>query len=307
MKKKFKNNISYIILIILFVLLLLFFIKEYIDNEKQQYTNFNDMTRGDIVMSLSYNKDNVVYYDYLRYVQMFTNDKKISKGDLIYDFATYEFVPILNYLNKKNENEELVNSFSEIMEFLVDFNSATIGFAEDIFVVQPDGKYYTYEDGIYTYNVSKEVVSKNAFIKMYNEYLETINCKNVEKNFMNQLLKIDKINSKYTYSQLTEIISNDYNKFYKDNENEIIKVISNDLSMFAKFLYTDYIFIDRDNNDKRYLLKDVETDLLEISFNFTEGDRIYEWNSKYFTHNYILDINNVWEQLKDKGYPKLYT
>lgn len=307
MKKKFKNNISYIILIILFVLLLLFFIKEYIDNEKQQYTNFNDMTRGDIVMSLSYNKDNVVYYDYLRYVQMFTNDKKISKGDLIYDFATYEFVPILNYLNKKNENEELVNSFSEIMEFLVDFNSATIGFAEDIFVVQPDGKYYTYEDGIYTYNVSKEVVSKNAFIKMYNEYLETINCKSDEKNFINQLLKIDKINSKYTYSQLTEIISNDYNKFYKDNENEIIKVISNDLSMFAKFLYTDYIFIDRDNNDKRYLLKDVETDLLEVSFDFTEGDRIYERTSKYFTHNYILDINDVWEQLKEKGYPKLYT
>ena len=307
MKKKFKNNISYIILIILFVLLLLFFIKEYIDNEKQQYTNFNDMTRGDIVMGLSYNKDNVVYYDYLRYVQMFTNDKKISKGDLIYDFATYKFVPILNYLNKKNENEELVNSFSEIMEFLVDFNSATIGFAEDIFVVQPDGKYYTYEDGIYTYNISKGVVSKNAFIKMYNEYLETINCKNVEKNFINQLLKIDKINSKYTYSQLTEIISTNYNKFYKDNENEIIKVISNDLSMFAKFLYTDYIFIDRDNNDKRYLLKDVETDLLEISFDFTEGDRIYEQTSKYFTHNYILDINDVWEQLKEKGYPKLYT
>ena len=97
---------------------------------------------------------------------------------------------------------------------------------------------------------------------------------------MNQLLKIDKINSKYTYSQLTEIISNDYNKFYKDNENEIIKVISNDLSMFAKFLYTDYIFIDRDNNDKRYLLKDVETDLLEISFNFTEGDRIQECANK---------------------------
>ena len=307
MKKKIKNNISYIILIILFVLLLVFFIKEYIDNEKQQYTNFNDMTRGDIVMSLSYNKDNVVYYDYLRYVQMFTNDKKISKGDLIYDFATYEFVPILNYLNKKNENEELISSFSGIMEFLVDFNSATIGFAEDIFVVQPDGKYYTYKDGIYTYNTSKEVVSKNAFIKMYNEYLETINCKNVEKNFINQLLKIDKINSKYTYSQLTEIISNDYNEFYKDNENEIIKVISNDLSMFAKFLYTDYIFIDRDNNDKRYLLKDVETDLLEISFNFTEGDRIYEWNSKYFTHNYILDINNVWDQLKEKGYPMLYS
>lgn len=307
MKKKFKNNISYIILIILFVLLLLFFIKEYIDNEKQQYTNFNDMTRGDIVMGLSYNKHHIIYYDYLRYVQMFTNDKKISKGDLIYDFATYEFVPILNYLNKKNENEELVNSFSEIMEFLEDFNSATIGFAEDIFVVQPDGKYYTYEDGIYTYNTSKEVVSKNAFIKMYNEYLETINCKSVEKNFINQLLKIDRINSKYTYSQLTEIISTDYNKFYEDNENEIIKVISNDLSMFAKFLYTDYIFIDRDNNDKRYLLKDVETDLLEISFNFTEGDRIYEQTSKYFTHNYILDINNVWEQLKEKGYPKLYT
>ena len=110
--------------------------------------------------------------------------------------------PILNYLNESNESENLVNPFSGIMQFLVDYNSATIGVAEDMLVEQPNGRYFKYENNKYIYEIKKEVSSKKAFIKMYIEYLETINYDNVEENFINQLLKNKDISSKYTYKEI---------------------------------------------------------------------------------------------------------
>lgn len=307
MKKKIIDNVLYIILILLFVLLAMVFLKEYIDKEMKQYEGYGDFSRADIVMTLSYNKSSVIQYHAIRYVQSFTTGDKISKGDMVYDFASYDFIPILNYLNESSENKQLIDSFSGIMEFMLDYNSATIGIAEDVLVKQENGKYYTHKKDIYTYETKKEVISKKAFIKMYKEYLETTNYKDVEENFINQLLKNREISSKYTYSEIKKYIYTDYNKFYKENENLIITTISKDLEKFVDFLYTDYIFIDEDGNDKRYLLKDIDTEILEVSFKFTESDRIHNRASKYYTHLYILDIDDVWKQLKEKGYPILYT
>ena len=142
---------------------------------------------------------------------------------------------------------------------------------------------------------------------MYKEYLETINYNDTEENFINKLLKNKDISSKYTYKEIEKSIQSNYNKFYKENEQVIISVISSDLDDFVKFLYTDYMFIDELNNDKRYLLKDVETDTLEVSFKYTKGDRIHNSASKYYTHNYVLDIYDIWNQLEEKGYPMLYS
>lgn len=307
MKKKTLNDKLYIVLVILFVLLSSVFIREYINKEKKEYDGYNDFSRADIVMTLSYNKDAVLQFHAIRYVQLFSDCKKTSKGDLVYDFATYDFIPILNYLNESNESEKLVTSFSGIMQFLVDYNSATIAAAEDMLVEQPNGRYFKYENKKYIYETKKEVISKKAFIKMYKEYLETINYNDTEENFINKLLKNKDISSKYTYKEIEKSIQSNYNKFYKENEQVIISVISSDLDDFVKFLYTDYMFIDELNNDKRYLLKDVETDTLEVSFKFTKGDRIHNSASKYYTHNYVLDIYDVWEQLREKGYPMLYS
>lgn len=307
MKNKIFENGLYIVLVILFILLSLVFVKEYVSNEKRKYEEHNDFTRGDIVMTLSYHKDQTLQYHAIRHVQLYTDEEKTSKGDLVYDFASYEFVPILNYLNRTSENNQLIDSFSGIMEFLLDFNSATIGVAEDVFIKQPSGKYYIYKNGTYTYETKKEVISKNAFKKMYQEYLETINFENVEENFINGLIENKDISTKYTYNEIKKNVLSNYDKFYAANEDVIISIISKDLERFVKFLYTDYLFIDRDNNDKRYLLKDVDTELLEVSFKFKEGDRIYYASSKYYTHNYVLDIYDVWEQLREKGYPMLYS
>lgn len=305
MKYKFADYSLYIILILLFLILSIIFVEEYVNNEIEQYKGYNDFTRGDIVMTLSYNKDPLLQYHAIRYVQSFNTDNKVSKGDLIYDFASYEFIPILNYLNKKSENVTLINSFSKIMNFMLDFNSATIGLAENILVEQSNGKYYVYEKGIYTYKVKKDVISKEMFEKMYSEYLASENCINVDENIAYRLFKNKNINSLYSYSEIKDNINYNYEKFYESNEDLIVIEIANDLEKFANFLYKEYLFID--SNDKRYLKKNIDTSILELSFNFTEGDRIYNAASKYYTHNYKLDINDVWEQLAEKGYPKIYS
>lgn len=242
MKKKIINNILYIILTILFVLLAFFFLKEYIDNERKQYEAYSDFSRGDIVMTLSYNKASEIYYHAIRYVQQFTNEKKISKGDLVYDFASYDFIPILNYLNKKTENERLINSFSGIMNFLLDYNSATIGLAEDVLVEQENGKYYIYKNNIYIYETKKEVISKMAFQKIYKEYLEKNNCLSVEENLVKRLFANKEINSNYTYNEIEKNIISNYSNFYKNNEEIIVSAISDDLEKFVDF-YIQIIYL----------------------------------------------------------------
>ena len=61
------------------------------------------------------------------------------------------------------------------------------------------------------------------------------------------------------------------------------------------------------NNDNLVLLKEIDTEPIELTFNLTVADRNYSPVSKYYKYSYKLDINDVWKQLEKKGYPKIYS
>ena len=187
-----------------------------------------------------------------------------------------------------------------------DYYFATIGRSENIFVRQSNGYYYTYDNEIYTYYVKMNVLGKKGLNSVYEEYLDSKNYKSVEENFLKNLYSLKVIKNEYGYDEMKNLISNNYEEFYSRNKKEILEVISSDLESFNKFLYTNYIKIDENSNDAVILLKEIETEPLELTFDFKVFDRVYSSISKYYSHNYILDINDVWEQLDEKGYPKLY-
>lgn len=307
MKRRVIEKSTSIILITLFIIVSGYFVLEYIKIEHNEYKKYNDLTRADIVMSLSYNKDKVNQFYAIRQVQSMNSDDKLSKGDIVYDFSKYNLVPVLNYLEKKSEDVLLIESFERVMDFLADYNSATIFMAEKIFVEQKNGEFYILKNDIYTYKIEKDVISREGFNKIYYEYLEKLGEKDIIEHFIKILNENNILKSIYSYNDIRMNVKTNYKNFYINNENEIIKVISEDLNNFVDFLYTDYIFIDKENNDKRILLKPIPTEKMSLNFNFKKGDRIYLSSTKYFSHMFILDINDVWQQLAEKGYPKIYS
>lgn len=304
MKKN--NNLIKVILILLVLGITIFYLYSYIKEEDKTYKYYDDFTRADIVMTLSFNKDFQFYTT--RYVQMFNGDKKISKGELIKNFADYHFIPILDYLNKTTEDTGIIESFQELLSFWTNFNVATIIQRENILVRQDNGKYYTYDKDsrAYTYKIKEKVIGEKGFKETYKAYLNSKNYDKVVDNFINQLYECDSIKKKYGYNQLRNEVINNYQEFYNDNEKIILMVIANDLWGYAKYLKEEYIEWTEDNN-KIILLKDISVEEIELEFNFIEFDRIYHPSSKYYTHIYKLDIDNVWSQLEKMGYPKIYS
>lgn len=303
--KWIKNNWSKILLVLALLIIIVAYCTNLYTQEKKEYESYADYTRADIVMTLTFNKEFQFYTT--KYVQSFNNDKKITEGELIYDYAQYKFLPILNYLYLPSENKELINSFQNFLNFHSDYYVLTLGLREKIFQRQENGKYFTFDNDIYTYYVKMDVIGKKGINSIYTEYLKNKGYKNVEDKFLEDLSLIDSIKNKYNYSELEKLIRNDYEIFYYGNEKEIIEVIVSDLNDFLEYIYTDYIHLDTNNNDTLVLLKEIETEPLELTFQLTEGDRIYKSASKYYKYFYRLDINDVWKQLEKKGYPKIYS
>lgn len=304
--KKKDNDKWFIGLIFIIVLLCIFFAKNYISNEINQYKLYNDYTRANQVMTLSFNKNFDIQFTNIRLIQSSNYDKKISRGDLIYDFAYYDMIPILNYLEEPSEDESLINSFSLFTEFLANFNMATIGNRENIFKKGDNGSYYIYKDNKYIYRVEKQIISKETFNKLYKQYLHTINQSTTLNNFINKIYKEKEINSKYSYKLLNNKVKNDYTKFYEENKEIIIRVISSDLKEFVNYLNT-FIEVDKLGNNTPVLKSKIDTETLKLEFSFIKLDRIYVPYSKYYLFSYQLDISSVWKQLKELGYPMIYS
>lgn len=305
MKKKNKKII--VILILLFVSFGSFFLRKYVSSELKEYNLYNDYTRANQVMLLSFNKNFYHQYPLIRYIQSSTENEKVTEGSLIYDFAKHDMIPILNYLNSEIVNLELINSFSLFFDFLANYNAATHETREDILVRLSEKDYYIYNKNVYTYKVEKEVIKKEFFHEIYDKYLKSNNEKNVQNNLINKLYRKSEIKESYSYDKLVRNIKNNYNEFYKKNENIILLIIAEDLREFSNYL-SDYVLIINDDElpTVKLDIKDIKTEKIEISYNFIELDRIYSSISKYYTHSYQLDIENVWQQMIDLGYPKLY-
>lgn len=182
-----KNRIYLGILLSIILLILVFLIIKFVKNEISQYELYDDAVRGGDVLLAAYNKDIYIQFDIINDHQLYTNDKRITMGDLIYDFSTVEYVPILNYLNSICESEDLIKSFNELGTFITNFHSTFYRQREDMFVREDARKIYKKENNKYIYTIKKKYIPKEEFNKIYYEYLANLNYSNLENYFIDNV------------------------------------------------------------------------------------------------------------------------
>ena len=303
MKKK--NILLIVFLAIMCVSILYFYFNEYQQREKGFYDLYNDFTMADTVDWLSYQKelDNQVYG--IKNVQSRQKGIKTTENDLIYDFATYEFVPILNYLESKEFDQKFIDNFANFWEFVAHHLKASLDNNwENIFIRHDNGKYFVYEDGIYTYTIEKVVIGREEFNKLYDDYLKTINMSNVQDHFINKLLQEKPIKIAYTSVSLKEELKNNYEEFYQNYIDIILKIIGSDLEQFGSYLKNRIILYDA-NGWVKGLKEVIPTETIRLDFKFKKFERVYS-AVKYYNYIYDLDLKDVWKQTEYLNYPKLY-
>ncbi len=307
-----RNNFKILIMLIPILILILGYIlyNAHI-NEKEQYRSRNDFARASVAMLLSNNKEFELFYPALRIAQSKTTEHKFSEAELIYDFAQGDMIPILDFLLKENNSEDLINVFSELGYLMSDFYFLTLGVRENIFIRQSNGYYYTENDGVYTYYTRKQVITRTGFKNMYSNYLKSIKQTSALDNFANRLKQISKISKHYSLKEIKYLINHNYKDFYADYEDEIVKVIAEDLNDFCEFASWEYFWIeDPDRPGKRKLAdklkKPIDSEEIFINFHFTKFERYYSPISKYDNYDYLLDIEDLFNQIEALNYPKIY-
>lgn len=304
MKHNKINNLLLYSVVIILGLLFTYFIKDIISKDQEKKELYNDFSRANQVMALSFNKDFSTQFAYIREAQASLPGPKLSKGELIYDLASHNFIPILNYLDSISESDKLIAAVSDVMDFIQLFNIATIGLRENVLIKQSDGKYYALDNAVYIYKTKKDYISKTSFQNLYFNYMENQSIKSLESNFISRLLKEPLIIQNYTRNSLIKEVNNNYSYFFEKNKDSIIKVISEDLIDFSNYLHT-YIETFPQSNKQPLLKKDIETKSLELTWKFTRLQRVYVDFTKHLTHSFQLDIDYIWYQLNELNIPKL--
>lgn len=303
MKKK--NILLIVFLAIMCVSILYFYFNEYQQREKGFYDLYNDFTMADTVDWLSYQKELDDQMHGIKNVQSRQKGIKTTENDLIYDFATYEFVPILNYLESKEFDQKFIDNFANFWEFVAHHLKASLDNNwENIFIRHENGKYFVYDDGIYTYTIEKVVIGREEFNKLYDDYLKTINMSNVQEHFINKLLEEKPIKMAYTSASLKEELENNYDEFYENYMAIILKIIGSDLEQFGSYLKNRIILYDA-NGWVKGLKEVIPTETIRLDFKFKKFERVYS-AVKYYNYIYDLDLKDVWKQTEYLNYPKLY-
>lgn len=302
---KLKTNSRFIILLLsLFFLITSIILYNIYKSEKAEYENRNDFVRASTIMTLSYNKEFNFFYPTLRLSQSLTTEPKITEGELILDFAQSDMIPILGFLKQANESENIINAFDRLGNFISDYNLITINLRENIFVKQQNGKYFKEEKGIYTYFTKKKVISRNGFKALYLEYLQSLNQQNVDEYFAKKLKNTKEIANNYSSNEIKTLINN--NDFYEKYENDIVNIISKDIIDFCDYISKEYFYLDDEETLSPSLKKAIDSEEISINFKMKKHDRIYSSASKYETHNYTLDLDDVFSQIEKYNYPKMY-
>lgn len=292
--KKTITIICYAISILIIGYLGIKFIQKVIDD----YEYYADFQMGFPLSNFTFTTFEELY-ERIEIAQRSTDDERILKKDIIFDYKEHEILPILNYLNNKNEDEILVEAFQNLTTFFENINNYYFDETDDIYVRQKNNKFYTLKNNIYTYQIKKVYIPKEEMQKLYQEYL---NNTNIEKHFIDLLYNNSNIKKDFTYENLNNIINNDYDNFYKKYEQDIIKTISIDITNFSKYLNDNYIFKNfKDDNRIIELKKDINVKFITFDFKYTKLAHNY---GKY--NYYQLDLNDLIDQLNKYNLPLLY-
>ena len=305
--------ITFTIIVILLLIIVVFFLNKYLQSEMETYQLYDDFSRANIVEHLNLIKDFNSQYSEIRYQQRYKRDEPVTTGQLIYDFAQYEIVPILNYLATPEDNEDLNNAFSYILDFTGIYTVTQTDLAEDIFVKQSNGKYFVKKGEDYVYTVKKKIITKNQFNKLYYEYAKNSNILNY---FINLLMQNEQIKRSFNANELKWQLTSNYNDFYKNYKNIILDVICNDLENFSSYLeslvikpcegmvLTGELLNTMDCSYK--ISKELDAEEITLNYTLRRVQKLYNQPTKYYKWLYVLDLDSVWNQLSELGYPKLY-
>ena len=100
-------------------------------------------------------------------------------------------------------------------------------------------------------------------------------------------------------------INKDYLEFYQEYEELVLDGIGKDIGDFVDYL-SYIVVVDPERKIPPVLTKKLQTKTLRLDFEFTRLDRIYVPYSKYYKYSYQLNLNSIWEQLKQQEFPMLY-
>lgn len=301
-KRKFKIfTICLLIIVLTFIIIWQLF--NYLSYVKSQKYLYNEYNRTSIVLSLTYYKNLNSFTNSVLYQQRYTNEERITKEKLITDFANYEYIPILNYIKNDNElNSNMILAFSKIMDFIEYYNYIP---AESI--MKNNSKGFYSENNIIT--VNKKVITKECFNKLF---LEFINYKDLDTILLEKLYNIDKINKNYSLNTLKDMFNNDYVNFYNKFSVNIKDIVSNILSEFGYYLNSKCSIEPKEKNGEddvgyKYVIN-LNLDYVNIAlpYEFSVVQKIYNDNSKYSNELYSVNLEKIWNILKNNDMPIIY-
>ena len=304
-KRKFKIfTICLLIIVLTFIIIWQLF--NYLSYVKSQKYLYNEYNRTSIVLSLTYYKNLNSFTNSVLYQQRYTNEERITKEKLITDFANYEYIPILNYIKNDNElNSNMILAFSKIMDFIEFVNYYNYIPAESI--MKNNSKGFYSENNIIT--VNKKVITKECFNKLF---LEFINYKDLDTILLEKLYNIDKINKNYSLNTLKDMFNNDYVNFYNKFSVNIKDIVSNILSEFGYYLNSKCSIEPKEKNGEddvgyKYVIN-LNLDYVNITlpYEFSVVQKIYNDNSKYSNELYSVNLEKIWDILKNNDMPIIY-
>lgn len=304
-KRKFKIfTICLLIIVLTFIIIWQLF--NYLSYVKSQKYLYNEYNRTSIVLSLTYYKNLNSFTNSVLYQQRYTNEERITKEKLITDFANYEYIPILNYIKNDNElNSNMILAFSKIMDFIEFVNYYNYIPAESI--MKNNSKGFYSENNIIT--VNKKVITKECFNKLF---LEFINYEDLDTILLEKLYNIDKINKNYSLNTLKDMFNNDYVNFYNKFSVNIQDIVSNILSEFGYYLNSKCSIEPKEKNSEddvgyKYVIN-LNLDYVNITlpYEFSVVQKIYNDNSKYSNELYSVNLEKIWNILKNNDMPIIY-
>lgn len=304
-KRKFKIfTICLLIIVLTFIIIWqLFNYLRYVKSQKYLYNEYN---RTSIVLSLTYYKNLNSFTNSVLYQQRYTNEERITKEKLITDFANYEYIPVLNYIKNDNElNSNMILAFSKIMDFIEFVNYYNYIPAESI--MNNNSKGFYSENNIIT--VNKKVITKECFNKLF---LEFINYEDLDNILLEKLYNIDKINKNYSLNTLKDMFNNDYVNFYNKFSVNIKDIVSNILSEFGYYLTSKCSIEPKEKNSEddvgyKYVINlNLDYVNIKLPYEFSVVQKIYNDNSKYSNELYSVNLEKIWDILKNNDMPIIY-
>jgi len=304
-----KSRIKIIIAATVFILSILAMILVPIFREDiRQKQIYNDFVAVSNAKSLSVQKELDFYYLLMiENEKYYTEKTNLTKADLIFDYAGYGYVPVLNYLIAASDNPDLIADFQDYSEFIegsiywddtdgwngiIDLNGKEVILAGEIdketVEVQIRKFLITKES---TQSAFQDFLSENSLNSDKYFYLVLLS----DESFQNQISSDIQDELGYSSNQVTEeimisFLESHYDVYFSNFEELFVSSIADILSEFTAYLYS-------------LELDQFEYECVVSSFIVRRNVKLENMPSRYYTYNWSVDVPDAVNKAKEQGIP----